>query len=296
MQFWTDRAVCRPSGPTSAPVFRFRRLEGVMIAGVAAIALLVPAVARAQYARPETQASSAVGENYHVEVGGTLWNPDVAGQISSEQFGIIGSNIDFVDDLAFTKTRFKDLRIVLRPTRKAKFRIEYTPIEYTAETTLKRDIIFNGQKFPVSLPISSTFDWKVWRFGYEYDLLYRSRGFVGLLLEGRYTQMNAELNSPVVDEFTTAKAPLPALGIVARGYVLPDVALNFELSGFKLPPTWVKGYEANYYDWDIHGTVNVTNNFGLQAGWRRMTTFLSIKSDLGDVKFQGLWFGAALRY
>jgi hypothetical protein len=294
MQFWTDRAVHRPSGPTPAPVFPLRRL-GAAIAGLAAIALFVPAVARAQYARPETR-SSAVGENYHVEVAGTLWNPDVAGQISSEQFGIIGSQIDFVDDLAFQKTRFKDLRIVLRPTRKAKFRIEYTPIEYTAETTLKRDIIFNGQKFPVSLPISSTFDWKVWRFGYEYDVVYRSRGYVGVLLEGRYTQMNAELNSPVVDEFTTAKAPLPSIGIVARGYVLPEVALNFELSGFKVPGTWVEGYEANYYDWDIHGTVNVTNNFGLQAGWRRMTTFLSIKKDLGDVKFQGLWFGAALRY
>jgi hypothetical protein len=285
MQFWTDRAALRPSGPAPAPFVPIGRAGGLALAGLAVLALLVPAVARAQYARPETR-SSAVGENYHVEIAGTLWNPDVAGTISSEQFGLIGSQIDFVDDLAYQKTRFKDLRIVLRPTRKAKFRIEYTPIEYTAETTLKRDIVFNGQKF----------DWKVWRFGYEYDVLYRSRGFVGVLLEGRYTQMNAELNSPITDEFTTAKAPLPSVGIVARGYVLPEVALNFELSGFKVPATWVEGYEANYYDWNISGTVNVTNNFGLQAGWRRVTTFLSIKKDLGDVKFQGLWFGAALRY
>jgi hypothetical protein len=27
-----------------------------------------------------------------------------------------------------------------------------------------------------------------------------------------------------------------------------------------------------------------------------MTTFLSVEQDLGDVKFQGIWFGAALRY
>jgi hypothetical protein len=263
-------------------------------AASAAVMLLVPAVAFAQYGRTE-DGSGAVGEKYHVEVGGTLWNPDLAGLISSEQFGLIGTQIDFVDDLGFEKTRFKDLRIVLRPSRKAKFRIQYTPVEYEAQTSLKRDIVFNGQKYAVNLPIESSFGWKVWRLGYEYDFLYKSRGFVGMLLEGRYTRMTAELNAPFGSEFTTAKAPLPAVGVVGRAYVVPNVAVNFEVTGFKLPDVDER-YQANYFDWDIYGTVNVTNNFGLQAGWRRMSTYLAIENDLGDLRFQGIWFGAALRY
>ncbi len=265
-----------------------------------AIALALPATAQAQYRAPSLD-SSAIGENYHVEVSGNFWSPDLFGEISSEGFGIIGSNIDFVGDLGYTKTRFKDLRIVLRPTKKAKFRIQYTPIEYEADSSFGREIIFNGIRFPVSVPVESRFGWKVWRFGYEYDFLYRSRGFVGVLLEGRYTTMDARLrtNSPLfttqLDEFAVAKAPLPAIGVVGRAYVLPEVAINFEVSGFKIPDVDPK-YKANYFDWDINGTVNLTNNFGVQVGWRRVTTAILIKEDSGDLRFQGLWFGAALRY
>jgi hypothetical protein len=262
----------------------------------AVVLLSIPGAARAQYGDPELQPSTPPGENYHVEVSGTLWNPDLVGVISSEKFGLIGTNIDFIDDLGFTKTRFRDVRIVLRPSRKSRFRIQHTPVSYTAETSLNRDIVFNGQKFPVNLPLQSRFDWNVWRFGYEYDFIYRSRGFVGVLLEGRYTRMNAELASPLVTEFTKVRAPLPAIGLVGRAYVLPEVAVNFEVSMFRVPEGSIPDVEANYYDWDIHGTFNAHRSLGLQVGWRRMTNFLKIESDAGDVKFQGLWFGAALRY
>jgi len=275
-------------------------------AALVAVALLLPATARAQYTAPDLT-TDAIGEDYHFEVSGNFWSPSLAGQITSEQFGLIGSQIDFLTDLDYAKTRFKDLRIVLRPSQKSKFRIQYTPIEYEAATTFSRNIVFNGIAFPVNVPIESSFGWKVWRFGYEYDFVYQPRGYVGLLLEARYTQLDARLatNSPLlspqIDEFATAKAPLPAIGIVGRAYVLPELALNFELSGFRLPnidprEDGTPRYQANYFDWDINGTVNLTNNFGVQVGWRRVTTLLVIDDDGGDLKFQGLWFGAALRY
>lgn len=277
----------------------FRRPDAPILL-LAALVVFAPASAFAQYGAPDAS-STAVGENYHVEFSGNFWNPDLFGQISSEQFGLVGTKIDFLDDLGFAKTRFRDMRIVLRPSKKAKFRIQYTPIEYEAETTFKRNIVFNGISFPLSVPVESAFAWKVWRFGYEYDFLYKSRGFVGLLLEGRYTQMDARLatNSPLfssqISEFATAKAPFPAIGVVGRAYVLPEVAINFEVSGFKLPDVDPK-YKADYFDWDIHGTVNITNNFGVQVGWRKMTTLLVIEDDSGDLRFQGLWFGGAVRY
>jgi hypothetical protein len=260
----------------------------------AAATAIVPSTASAQGRNPE-MGPSAVGERYHIEVGGTLWNPALFGVISSEQFGQIGSDIDFTDDLNFKQTRFKDLRIVLRPAKKHRFRLQYTPVVYTSETQFRRDIIFNNQRFPVSVPVNSEFGWKVWRVGYEYDFLYKPRGFVGILFEGRVTEFSARLATPFADpEFVLARAPLPAIGLVGRAYVLPEVALNFEVSGLKLPDV-DPDYQANYFDWDVNGTVNLTNNVGLQVGWRRMTTFLAIERDKGDVKFEGMWFGAAIR-
>jgi hypothetical protein len=271
----------------------FRRAAG-LLAGAAVLVGIAATPALAQLGDQEGS-RLPLGERYHVELSGTLWNPTLLGVISSEQFGIIGDQINLSGDLGYRQTRFKDLRLVLRPGRKSKFRFQYTPISYTAATNFSRDIVFNGIKFPVSVPIDSTFEWKVMRVGYEYDVVYTDHGYVGLLLEGRYTQFSAALSSILASEFTRVKVPLPALGVVGRAYVAPGVAINFEVSGFQLPEIDPK-YDANYYDWDIHGTVNFTNNVGVQIGWRRMTTYLFVEQDTGDLKFQGMWFGAAVRY
>jgi hypothetical protein len=275
--------------------------RSALIGILVVLAGLVPTIARAQYNAPRLS-EQAIGERYHVELSGTLWNPTLTGVVSSEQFGIPGSSLDFTTDLGFQQTRFKDLRMVLRPAKKHRFRFQNTPIEYTATSTLHRTITYNGISFPASLPVSSEFSWKVWRFGYEYDFAYMKRGFVGVLLEGRYTQFTSSLQSTspllVASEFTTAKAPLPAIGVVGRGYVAPNVAINFEVSGFKVPESLkdTAKAQANYYDWDINSTINLTNNAGVQVGWRRMTTFINVDRDMGDFKFQGLWFGAVARF
>jgi len=145
------------------------------------------------------------------------------------------------------------------------------------------------------VPIHASFNWKVGSFGYEYDFSYTNRGFIGFLIEGRYTEMNAGLRSPLNDEFSSAKAPLPAFGLVGRAYPLKNVSITAEVSGFKLPKFDEK-YDANYVDIDIYGTVNFTRFFGVQGGWRRMNTFLKVESDKGDFRFSGIWFGGAIRY
>lgn len=276
------------------PVLRIIRFAGV-IAGLLALLGLLPSTAAAQYRPPDLGGNPVLGEKYHVEVSGSIWNPALFGVISSEQFGIPGTQIDFTDDLGYKKTRFRDFRIVLRPSQKSRFRIQNTPITYTAETLLNRNLVFNGITFPVSVPLQSTFGWKVWRLGYEYDFLYKERGFVGILFEARYTDFSAELRSALGNEFTAVKGPLPAIGGVGRVYILPEVALNFELSGFQVPRIDPQ-YSGSYFDWDIHGTFNVNRYVGLQVGWRRVSTLITVEKDMGNLKFQGLWFGGALRY
>jgi hypothetical protein len=286
------RLWCRPSG---------RFLAALALVGA------IPATAAAQYAAPSLEYPT-LGEKYHIEASGTMWNPTPSGLVSSAQFGIAGSNIDFNKDLGFVQTRIKDLRIVLRPSTKQKFRIQYTPVQYFSATTLDRNVVFNGINFNVALPIQATFGWNVWRFGYEYDFVSRKRFYVGMLLEARLTKMNAIIASPIDTEFTTVRAPLPSIGVVGRVYVMPEVALNFEVSGlcglqnasgqFSATCKQTPGAkaQASYFDWDIYGTVNLTNYVGAQIGWRRMTTLIDIKQDVGNVKFQGLWFGGVLRY
>lgn len=269
-----------------------------------ALVAATAAPAAAQYSAPKMSGGqsgneqSAVGEKYHIQVNGGLWNPTVYGVISSSQFGIAGSEINFDTDLQFQQTRFKEFGVELRPTRRNKFYAEYTPITYTSapNTTLKRSIVFNGQTFAVNLPINATYDWKVWRLGYEIDVVSMSRGFVGLLFEAKMTDFGASLQTPTIDpQFTRAKGPLPGLGIIGRAYPIPNLSITAQVTGFKVPDV-DPDYQGSYADWNIYGTYNINNYVGVQGGWRRLSTDVVIKKDSGDTLFKGIWFGAVVRY
>jgi hypothetical protein len=264
------------------------------------LALIAPTAAHGQFRTPDG-GFQPVGERYHVEVAGTFWNPVLSGRLAGDSFDVVGDAIDLARDLGYDRSRLKDFRVVVRPTPRVRLRMQHTPVRYAAQTTFDRQIVVKGTSFPVSVPIVSDFGWTVWRGGFEYDVVYRSRGFVGVLLEARYTQLDARLAtdtpffSPPLEAFIAAKAPLPAIGIVSRAYVLPNVAVNFEVSGFRVP-RFDEQTEATYAEWDVHGTFNLNEFIGVQVGWRRMTMFLSTNEDEGDLRFRGMWFGGALRY
>jgi len=256
---------------------------------------LVAAPAWAQY-QVKKISDPATGEKYHVELGGYLWSPTPDIAITSQSLGIIGSRIDFVEDLGIQKTTFKQLKVVLRPGQKHKLRFEYTPITYDAIGAIKRDIIFNGQKYPVSLPVATNLQWKAYRFVYEYDFVSRDRGFFGLLLEAKYTDVQATLSNILVSEFVSAKAPIPTIGAIGRIYVAPNISITGELSGLTTGSLGGDDYRAHYADFDLYGTVNFTNNVGAQVGYRSFNVFYHVKEDEGELNLKGFYLGGGVRF
>lgn len=255
--------------------------------------LAVPAAA--QYA-PKGTSDRATGETYHVEIGGYLWNPTPDISITSQSLGIIGSRIDFVTDLGIEKSRFGQVKVVLRPSKKFKFRFEYTPIRYEATGTLRRDVIFNGILYPLALPVQTDFQWNAYRFGLEYDLIYRDRGFFGLVLEAKYTDVQATLTNVLDTEFVRAQAPIPAIGAIGRVYVVPNISITGEFTAFKLPDSIDDNYRAKFYDFDIYGTVNFTDHVGAQLGYRSFNVLYKVDDDQGDLILKGIYFGGAVRF
>lgn len=256
---------------------------------------LAAAPARAQYA-VKGPSDPATGERYHVEIGGFLWNPTPDIVITSESLGIVGSSIDFVTDLGIEKTRFRQIRVVLRPAKKHKFRFEYTPITYDAEGRLTASVVFNGIRFPVTFPVTTNLQWKAYRFGYEYDFVSKDRGFAGLILEAKYTDVQATLSNVLATEFARARAPIPSIGGIARVYVVPNISITGEFSGIRLPESISDDYRAKYYDLDIYGTVNFTDNFGAQAGYRSFDVLYKVDKDAGDLQLKGLYLGGVARF
>ena len=266
---------------------------------VCLVTCLAASTAYAQYGRSRGLSDRATGETYNVEVAGFLWNPSPKIGISSESLPIVGqtaTRIDFVEDLGIEKHQFKQLKVVLRPSTKHKFRFEYTPISYSAQGTVRRDLIFNGIIFPVALPVQSDLTWKAYRFAYEFDFLYRDRGFVGLVLEAKYTDVEAKLVNLISTEFARARAPIPAIGVIGRVYPAANISITGEFTGFKLPEGIDPDYRARYYDFDLYGTVNFSDHAGAQLGYRSFDVFYRIDNDEGALVLKGLYFGGVLRF
>ena len=258
-------------------------------------ALLLPARANAQFtATPFSD--PATGERYHIEAAGAFWNPDPHFLIRSESLGVLGSTIDAVKDLGITKQRISEFRLVLRPGRKHKFRLDYLPMTYSASTTVKREFIFNGIRYGLNLPVQTDLSWKTWHLAYEYDFLYRDHWFVGLVLQAKATDIQANLRAPIGTEFARARAPIPAIGGIARVYVVPNISITGELVGFKIPEGIDERYQAHYFDFDLYGTVNFNDYVGAQVGYRRLDLGYIFEADHGDFDAKGIYFGGVVRY
>jgi hypothetical protein len=272
------------------------RQTSVVLILVAGLVLGAAAGASAQYTPRSANADRSIGETYWVEFSFDFWSPTPAIVISSESLGLAGTAIDFVTDLGIEKTRFRQFDLVLRPAKKHKLRASVTPIRYEAEHVLTRTVVFNGIAYQIGLPVSSQVQWNAWRFGYEYDFIYHQRGFLGLLLEAKYTEIEVNLDSLIGREYTRAAAPVPAIGGIGRVYVARNVGLTFEVSGVGLPKKIAKDIEARYVEYDFYGTGNFSDHIGVRVGYRVLNVNYKIDLDEGDVKLKGPYFGATVRF
>ena len=89
-----------------------KRTASVLVCLLALGGAAAPVHAQFQTPAPS---SRAIGENYHVEISGSLWDPTPQILINSESLeGIPGSDIDFIEDLGVEKKWFRQLKVVLQ--------------------------------------------------------------------------------------------------------------------------------------------------------------------------------------
>jgi len=260
------------------------------------------APAFAQY-KPRPVNDPATGESYHIEASAGLWFPNADMTVTSAGTGALsglnGSTIGAQTDLGMPDSKtLPVLTLTLRPAKNHKFRLNFVPIQFEGTATITRNLDFNGQRYRLGLPVTSTLDWTSARFGYEYDFLSKPSWFAGFILEAKYTDVSVNLATPgppAITEFDRARAPIPALGFIGRYYVVPNVAISGEFTAFKLPNVQDR-YSGHYFDYDFYGTFNVIEYFGLQAGYRRLDFGYLAKEDSGSFVMKGIYLAAVVRY
>lgn len=239
----------------------------------------------------------AVGEDYTIEVAGSGWRPKPSLFASSEQFGILGTRIDFGSDLGLSRTDHPEVRLTLKRGRQ-KLRVSVVPMRYRQQVeTLERPIVFHGIRFDAGLPVESTLGWNAWRIGYEVDVLSFSRAYLGLIAEAKYNQIDFSLMTPSLDpEWLKVTAPIPAAGLVLRFYPTRFSPITAEVSGLRLPEGTVEYGSSRYFDLDVYATLNLSRVFGLSLGYRTIDFSYLFERDSGDLKLEGFYLQAVARY
>ena len=114
----------------------------------------------------------------------------------------------------------------------------------------------------------------------------------------KWSDVKVGLASPLLAELTQVRVPIPALGVIARGYLLPNVAVTGEFTAFKLPGS-IDAFEddsGSFFEYDFYGTLNFVNSVGVQFGWRRADADFFVEDVLGDLKLQGIYFNGVVRF
>lgn len=256
--------------------------------------------ATAQF-KPRIIQETTVGDKFTIEGGADFWFPTadltVASGGSGALAGIPGTDIDGKRDLGLVDKKLPQLNLVLKAGRRHKLRAQFVPIKYEQAAILSRQVDFNGQRYTVGLPVNSTLNWKALRLGYEYDFVIKSRGYVGFIIEDKQTDVRVDIATPLIKpQFAHARAPIPALGGVARYWIVPRVNVTADVTGFKIPDSVENRYNAHYVDIDVYGTLNATKNVGVKVGYRSIDLGYKFKEDTGSFKLTGAYVGVVARY
>jgi len=169
------------------------------------------------------------GDEERLRITGFYWYAQYSGTIAGN-----GSDIDVNTDLGFDhKSAFTGM-IDYRLGRRHHLFVLITPLDASEDRELSRQIEYQGAVFDVGTKISASL--KTWNVapGYQFDILRRKSGNLGVLLQVNLMDIEGSISgiatvqgqdgtdSREVTATGSVFAPLPVGGVQGRYYLTPE--------------------------------------------------------------------------
>jgi hypothetical protein len=250
-------------------------------------------------AEAQFRAPAPSPEDFHTELGLMFFTPTPELTLTTGDARV--GTVDFVQEFAIGEDTFREFRAVVKAARKHKIRYARVAFEYDQPAVLTRSITFQNVTFPVTANATADIKWEVHRFGYEWDFVRASKGFVGLVTELKYNKVKATVSaSGIVNGQTQSlaasvdqTAPAPTIGGIGRGYLGKYVSLTGEFTGLKIDRD---DFLAKFYDFDVYAAGHLGKNVGVQLGYRSITVDFLVDNDQGSMKMKGRYLGGFVRF
>lgn len=199
---------------------------------------------------------------FEIGARGYYWFPTLDGTVKVDEASIIGDTIDFDKDLGIEDENYPSVEVFVGGGNHH-LSFSYTDIDYSGRKTLTRQIIFGGKTYQVSDLVTSSIQYEMMDFHYQYDFLNLENVLGGFSLGGvfqvKYLDGSVSLKTTVIDEKEDFTLPIPMVGLNLHVGILAQI-LQARLRGTAMSYSESTIYEVmGDISWtplpfvDIHG-------------------------------------------
>jgi len=239
------------------------------------ILLLWAAAAPSLHAQTDTDF-----DEYKVRIDGFWFYSNPTGTL---QDATTGNIISLHKDFAFSSYSTFAGKLDWKFTRKNHVYLVGAPFDQSRVATLQRTIVFNGQTFNVGVVTKANLSAPLIAPGYQYDIIRRKRGNLGLALQFDIFNSSASLfaaaqvnnNNQVQSAKKSLLVPIPVAGPAGRFYLTNSPRLFVEGNLFGM---YFFGY-GNFVSTTDDVGVTINKHLSVNAGYQ-LGSRLTVNDDV----------------
>jgi hypothetical protein len=238
-------------------------------------------------------------DNYHLRIDTGWYYSDPSGSLHGSA-STDNASIDFNKDLGFNSYSTFSGKADWKFTRKNHLYVSVIPFNFQRQTVLNRTITFQGQTFTAGLTTNSSLDTLFVAPGYQYDIIRRRRGHLGIALQMDLFNTTGKISAAAqvtgdgvhhnaVSATGSLLAPIPVAGPELRYYVTDS------------PRVFIQGNVLGMYLFGYGSFVSTTGNIGVTlskhlsvlAGYQ-LASHLVVKDDTDRIGLRFIQRGAVV--
>lgn len=163
---------------------------------------------------------------FEIGVRGYYWLPGLSGDLKVDGNGVTGTTVDLEDDLGMSDESYPIIE-VFAGLGNHHLSVSYYSADYDGSKTLSKAINFNGQAFTVNTLITTSLEYDVYDFMYQYDLLDLENMLagcsLGLVGKIKLFEGSVEVKSTAISTKEDFTAPIPMIGLNFHMAILADI-------------------------------------------------------------------------
>lgn len=243
---------------------------------------------------PAPGPESSEDRRYYIAGSFRWWfaSLDADAQISAN--GIIGTDIDLVDDLGVDDSAgIPIINAWVQPFTWLKIQGEYMSLGIDGSRAINESIVFDGTTFSISDNVTGELDVDRFSGWVEINPINGSWGYIGVMVGGEYVHLDGTVSSDLAGSASgDFDAGTLTLGGQAGFNITENLDIHARIRGMSFD---ISGVELDVFD--IEGGIGYTlaDHFELSVDYRYLTLDVNNDDDSGDLTLQGPVVGGRIK-